>query len=98
MSDPLKNKQTLRPDDPVPHIPFFQFLANLLTGSGKPTPPPGPLPEEQLGLLGRHFQGQIRNNPEEMSYYVEQTTEPYGKLGRMLSDEERLALLKMLMR
>lgn len=99
MSEPKKPAyQPLRPDDPIEGQGLLKFLVSLLKGSNQPTPPPGPLPEQQIDLLGNHFKQQIFNNPEEVSYFTEQTTQPYGRLGRMLTDEERLALLKMLMR
>lgn len=77
---------------------WMDFLLQKILGANQPTPPPGPLPESQMQHLGRHFGGQILNNPEEISYYVEQTTEPYGRLGKMLTEEERMSLLKLLMR
>ena len=95
MSEPYK---PLRPDDPIPKSNRLDYLLQMILGANKPASPPGPIDPAQLQLLGRHFSGQIMNNPEEISYFKEETTEPSGRLGRMLTDEERMTLLNYLMR
>ena len=100
MSDPKKTYTPLRSDDPIPPSDrgLMDYLLQKILGAGKPASPPGPIDPSQIELLGRHFSGQIMNNPEETGYYQEQVTQPSGRLGKMLSDEERMALMNYLMR
>lgn len=56
------------------------------------------IPDQQMETLGKLFNDMQFRNPANMAEIQGEAVEPYGRLGRMLTEEERKRLLQLLTR
>jgi hypothetical protein len=80
-------------------FPFDPLLRMLLgKQSVDPPYPTTSLPNSQIKHLGGLYRDMQMNNPENMAEIQYEVDDPSGRLGRMLTPDERRMLMKLITR